>query len=104
LIKLLVRKLFFLWFLFLLASGCGVNAPLSSSRPIGHTLWDELLAKHVKPEGKVDYSGFIRDSLRLKEYLLLLESHHPNGKNWSREERLAYWINAYNALYGQVGL
>jgi len=28
----------------------------------------------------------------------LLSNHHPNDKNWSEEEKLAYWINAYNAF------
>ena len=95
---MLARKLFFLCFIVWLGSGCGVNSSLSNSRPIAHTLWNELLVKHVKPSGRVDYKGFIRDSLQLNEYLRLLEGHHPNGKNWSRKERLAYWLNAYNAF------
>ncbi len=57
-----------------------------------------LVQEHVSPEGWVDYKGFIRDSTRLQRYLKLLSNHHPNEKYWSREERLAYWINAYNAF------
>ena len=53
--------------------------------------------KHVTEEGLVDYRGFIRDSVRLNQYLALLSQHHPNDKYWTDEEKLAYWINLYNA-------
>ena len=33
----------------------------------------------------------------MQKYLTLL-SDHPPGKNWSPEEKLTYWINAYNAF------
>lgn len=46
----------------------------------------------------VNYKGFIQDSIRLNQYLDLLSNNHPNEKHWSRDERLAYWINAYNAF------
>lgn len=61
-----------------------------------HQLWDELVKKHVDKTGKVDYKGFQADRKKLKEYLDLLSSHAPNNK-WSEKEKLAYWINAYNA-------
>jgi hypothetical protein len=48
--------------------------------------------------GLVDYQGIIADSMRFHRYLNTLRNHHPNLQNWSREERLAYWINAYNAF------
>ncbi len=80
-----------------LLNSCKVNDYSSTSQPVTHNIWDSLLRKHVSPEGWVDYAGFIQDSSRLNRYLELLEGHHPNEKNWSRDERLAYWINAYNA-------
>jgi hypothetical protein len=61
-------------------------------------LWDQLVKQHVTEEGYVDYAGFKADADALQQYLDLLSSHHPNENNWSREERLAYWINAYNAF------
>lgn len=50
------------------------------------------------PDGRVDYRGFIADSTRLNAYLHLLGEHHPNEQYWTRDEQLAYWINAYNAF------
>ena len=86
--------------LFLLLSlvSCGVSNVKSSSEPISHAVFDSLLQKHVTPEGAVNYKGFIQDSVQFDNYLTLLKNNHPNKKNWSRDEQLAYWINAYNAF------
>ncbi|MEM1124813.1 MAG: DUF547 domain-containing protein, partial [Bacteroidota bacterium] len=65
---------------------------------INHALFDSLLQKHVSEDGFVNYKGFIRDSVQMNEYLTLLKNNHPNKKNWSKDEQLAYWINAYNAF------
>lgn len=70
----------------------------SKSQPISHQLWDNLVNTHVNPEGNVNYKGFIQDSTKLNEYLELLSNNHPNENNWTKEEQLAYWINAYNAF------
>ena len=62
---------------------------------IDHSSWDRLLKTHVK-NGKVDYKGFIKDSDALDAYLALISNNAPN-KKWTEAEKLAYWINAYNA-------
>jgi len=77
---------------------CKVKDYASDSKPIDHGMWDKLTKKHVTQEGYVDYEGFIADSVQVKEYLALLGNNHPNDEFWSRDERLAYWINAYNAF------
>lgn len=70
----------------------------STSRPVTHELWDTLVKTHVTEAGVVDYEGILRDKSKLQNYLDLLSSAHPNEQNWSRDERLAYWLNAYNAF------
>lgn len=77
---------------------CGVSKKTSESKPIDHQLWDSLLQNHVDAVGWVDYEGFIQDSQHLNQYLDLLGSAHPNDRYWSKDEQLAYWINAYNAF------
>jgi len=80
--------------------GCGTgntNA-ISTSIPVEHTLLDSLLRENVSFDGHVNYQGFIKDSIRFNSYLELLRNNHPNDKNWSKDEQLAYWINAYNAF------
>lgn len=84
--------------LLLCISGCKVADYASASKPISHAIWDSLLRQHVNEAGFVDYEGFIQDSIRFNEYLDLLARNHPNEQNWSKNDRLAYWINAYNAF------
>lgn len=74
----------------------------TDSQPFTHEQWTNLLQKHVNPDGWVNYDGFIKDSLQLNNYLQQIESNYPNEKNWSREQILAYWINAYNAYTVQI--
>ncbi|MCP5050509.1 MAG: DUF547 domain-containing protein [bacterium] len=60
-----------------------------------HGSWDKLLQKHVK-NGVVNYKGFQKDRIQLNRYLGKLEKEDISA--YSREEKLAYWINAYNAF------
>lgn len=83
---------------FLLLSGCRVKEVVSAAHPIQHDEWDALLNQHVNEQGLVDYQGLQADSVRFNRYLELLSRYHPNRANWTRDERLAYWINAYNAF------
>ena len=62
-----------------------------------HLDWTALLQRHVTEAGQVNYKGFIKDSILFDKYLTDL-SKHPTGSNWSEREKLAYWINAYNAF------
>lgn len=62
-----------------------------------HQQWDKLLKKHVDAKGMVNYKGFKQDKSELNAYLKLL-SENPPQKNWSKEDQMAYWINAYNAF------
>ncbi|NAS31391.1 DUF547 domain-containing protein [Flavobacteriaceae bacterium R38] len=61
-----------------------------------HISWDELLQKHVSDNGKVDYKGFKRDRAALKAYLDQLAANLPQD-SWTHKDKLAYWINVYNA-------
>lgn len=87
---------FILSLFLLLQNSCGVEDYASEAPPASHILWDSLLQQHVSDEGWVNYKGFIQDSSLFTQYLEELEGHHPNEK-WSREEKMAYWINVYNA-------
>jgi hypothetical protein len=93
---ILVLGLFLMGSLFF--TSCKVQDYESNARPISHNTWDSLVQKYVSEEGNVNYKGFIADSTKLNKYLALLSANHPNEKFWTKEERLAYWINAYNAF------
>jgi len=68
-----------------------------SQKPPSHSVWNDLLMKHVSPDGTVNYKGFKADYPKLLNYVGILGESSPND-SWSKQETLAYWINAYNAL------
>lgn len=69
-----------------------------ATTPPSHQIWDELVKANVSPEGKVNYKGFIQSKSKLEQYLNLLSTNAPDRNTWSKNEQLAYWINAYNAF------
>ncbi|MCB0637289.1 MAG: DUF547 domain-containing protein [Lewinella sp.] len=74
--------------------------PVGASEVIGapsHTAWTNLLQRYVTTAGKVDYAGFQSASGELSAYLTTLAAETPQP-DWSRNEAMAYWINAYNAF------
>ncbi|MCF8464207.1 MAG: DUF547 domain-containing protein [Flavobacteriales bacterium] len=66
-----------------------------------HQPWTELLQKHVETNGWVSYNGLRSDSIKLNLYLQAL-AQQPPTVNWSCEQKLAYWINAYNAFTAKL--
>ena len=64
---------------------------------VNHEIWTVLLRKYVTEGGQVNYKGFIKEQSKMEEYLSLL-SNTPPGSNWSEADKIAYWINAYNAF------
>ena len=68
-----------------------------------HAAWNTLLAKHVSwnPEQtatRVDYVGMGRQRAGLRSYLGTLAAvDEADFQAWSREQRRAFLINAYNA-------
>ncbi|MEM6347305.1 MAG: DUF547 domain-containing protein [Bacteroidota bacterium] len=68
---------------------------------ISHQGWTALLAQYVDADGMVNYQGFQNDEAKLQQYLDLL-SANPPAANWSEAEKIAYWINAYNAFTVKV--
>lgn len=62
-----------------------------------HFLFTEVLSKHVT-NGLVAYRVLKEDQAGLNEYLQELADIDPDAyKNWTRQQQLALWINAYNA-------
>lgn len=81
--------------------GSCTATPTSNAAPVDHSAWDKLLKKHVNDKGFVNYTAFKKDYDELKKYLNMLSESAPNDK-WSKDEQLAYWINAYNAFTIQL--
>lgn len=98
------KYLFPLQLLFAVLSALGLarcsalDPQQANTQPVSHELFDALLKKHVDDSGLVSYTAFQADRKRLDEYLELLTSNPPNDQHWTTSEKLAYWINLYNAF------
>lgn len=92
-----MKKILWLGIL-LLATSCSAQSWKSSSTQPSYEIWDALLHKYVNDKGMVNYKGFIHDKAKLDKFLHQLSTHAPNPETWSKNERMAYWINAYNAF------
>ncbi len=67
---------------------------------VKHDSWDSLLQKYVDEDGMVNYQDWQNnetDRALLQTYLESLSQANPNAKS-DEKAKLAYWINAYNAL------
>jgi len=73
------------------------EAPKKMDAAPGHGDWNALLTANVSSSGKVNYKGFKAAQGKLNAYLDKLKSNAPVA-SWSRNEKMAYWINAYNAF------
>lgn len=96
-LQLLARRC--LWLL----TGCGlVLTPLRAQEPRlafdhEHALWSQVLKGCVR-DGGFDYTLLKKDRAQLDAYLATLQTVKPKElESWTREQRFAFWINAYNA-------
>jgi hypothetical protein len=60
-------------------------------------VYDELLRRHVNRQGDVHYKGFQADSSQFNVYHDFLSSQNPEDNTWTETDKLAFWINVYNA-------
>jgi hypothetical protein len=91
-----MKKLAAIFLSVFLFSGCAIHFH-GDGPVISHKGWTALVKKYVNEEGLVDYQGFIKEKAALQEYLDLL-SANPPADSWSRNDKIAYWLNAYNAF------
>ncbi|MBT8376055.1 MAG: DUF547 domain-containing protein, partial [Bacteroidia bacterium] len=61
-----------------------------------HSKWNKVLTKYVSTDGRVNYEALHKNPDVLIAYLNELVSEQPKNE-WSKDQKLAYWINAYNA-------
>lgn len=65
-----------------------------------NAFWDKALKENVNDDGIVNYEGF-RSNASFAKAIELYESSAPRS-SWTREEKMAYWINVYNAFTVQL--
>jgi len=93
-----IRIFKFLLILLILLSCESKQTHQAGTEPISHEFWDQVLMKYVDPSGRVNYQGLKENPKILLDYLELLRFNRPNEMRWNKKQRLAYWINLYNAF------
>lgn len=73
-----------------------LGTSLSAQIPT-HQNFSAQLAKFVSETGTVDYAGWKAEETALDAYLAELAKSTPQGY-WNNNQKLAYWINTYNAF------
>lgn len=72
-------------------------ATVETIKTIDHSNFDQLLKKYVTSDGHVDYKGLNKERKKLRTYLTLIKNNYPED-SWTKNELLAYYMNAYNAM------
>lgn len=99
----LVVAVFVSFYLFF--GGISNNTKITKSRfnvgpkytiELDHSAWQSLLDKYVNDFGDVNYKGFLTSLPNLDQYLRYLSENSPE-RDWSKNKKLAYYINLYNA-------
>ena len=79
--------------------GCGPKQSRPTKFDPEYTIYADLLERHVDDEGYVDYRGLRADSALLRQAVENLKILSADSlAQWTSEEQLALWINAYNLL------
>ena len=95
----------------LLMASLGCTTTISPPEPVdpsmtaprstfSHAAFDAVLAKYVDGRGRVDYTALAQDTRPLDAYYATLAAASPDSHPDlfpTEDDRLAYWINAYNA-------
>ncbi|MCP4258940.1 MAG: DUF547 domain-containing protein [Planctomycetes bacterium] len=73
------------------------DKPENNSAAAFHDKCAEVLNDFVDEKGMVDYKRLRRQRLKLKDLLLEFDKLEPSEyKKWSKENKIAFWLNAYN--------
>jgi len=78
-----------------IAEGLTINVSASEKDDSG-SIFDSVLSRYVSAEGLIDYKGLKKDK-EFKKYIEYLANTDPHSM-LSDKQRMAFWINAYNAF------
>ena len=94
LLLLSVCSVFFLYH-FRVEADSRTQQPMDDAS-FSHELFDQVLQEHVDEKGRVNYTKLKANPEKFEAYLDLLAFADPEALSYN--ERLTFWINAYNAL------
>jgi Protein of unknown function, DUF547 len=67
------------------------------NQTINYDDWEAILQKFVSKTGQVDYQGLKANRTDFDAFLQRIAENPPENE-WSRAEKMAFWINTYNAF------
>ena len=86
---------------FVLCTGGVLASQSAEPVPQFHRPLDQLLDVNVR-DGLVYYRALRGERGRLDRYVASLNVAPATLQNWSRDEKIAFWLNAYNAIVLQT--
>lgn len=100
------HRILFIIVLVIGLSACTAIPPIGSTiapvqpQRFSHIDFDQVLHRFVNDDGRVDYTGLKADTEQFERYYQQVALYSPDNSPSSfnhQSDRLAYWINAYNA-------
>jgi hypothetical protein len=88
-------------------AGSPLNVGGAQASDFSHALWERVLDRFATSDGRVDYAALRAERSGLDRYLEQLAAESPDSapeRFPTTEDRLAYWINAYNATVVELVL
>src|SRR5215204_4832431 len=97
----MLRSSWFLVLVLILGIGGAVRLQSTDSVPLFHRPLDQLLDLNVR-DGLVYYRALRSERGRLDRYVSSLNVPAATYAGWSRDEKVAFWLNGYNAMVLQT--
>ena len=63
---------------------------------VDYSIWEIILKRYIDMEGNVDYDALKKKENMLDDFLNILEKTKIDY-SWNASEKIAFWINVYNA-------
>jgi hypothetical protein len=79
-----------------IVEGPPIKKEVITLKTFDHSVFDQELRKYVDKNGKVNYANWLKNRTALDSYVEYLSNSVPTG-DATLAEKMAYWINAYNA-------
>jgi hypothetical protein len=80
-----------------LCAGAVLRSQSAESVPAFHRPYDQIIDLNVR-DGMVYYRAVRSDRARLDRYVASLNVPAATYQGWSRDEKVAFWLNGYNAI------
>lgn len=84
-----------------LCAGAVLRSQTAETVPPFHRPYDQIVDLHVR-DGLVYYRALRGERARLDRYVASLNVPAATYQGWSRDEKVAFWLNGYNAIVLQT--